>query len=183
MIKEVIFGTQDHIMHQRIYLIGFMGVGKTTLGRKLAVRLGYDFVDLDDFFEKKYKIEIHQFFEKYGEPLFRELENERLKKTFSMENVVVATGGGTPCYPGAMEEMNRHGLTVYLEMPPAALADRLLHAKRKRPLVEGKTGETLTRYIKEKLESRLECYNKAALKADALHLHLPGLTEKIKTTG
>ena len=167
-------------MKERIYLIGFMGVGKTTLGKKLARQLGYRFVDLDDFFETKYKIEIHQFFEKYGENLFRELESERLKKTFAMENVVVATGGGTPCYHNGVEEMNRHGLTVFLDMPPAALARRLLHAKRKRPLVAGKTGETLTLYIEEKLQARQACYNKALLKVNPLHTNVQALAEKIR---
>jgi len=169
-------------MKQRIYLIGFMGVGKTTLGKKLARQLGYRFVDLDDFFETKYKVEIHQFFEKYGEALFRELENKQLKKTFAMENVVVATGGGTPCHHRGIEHINQNGLSIFLEMPPAALARRLLHAKRKRPLVLGKTGEELTRYIENKLAERMDCYQKAILKVNALDIDVKALAKEIKNT-
>ena len=167
-------------MKERIYLIGFMGVGKTTLGKKLARHLGYRFVDLDDFFEEKFKIEIHDFFNKYDEPLFRKLEHERLLKTFEMEGVVVATGGGTPCHHGGIEQINRKGLSIFLEMPPAALAHRLLHAKRKRPLVQGKTGETLTRYIEKKLAGRMACYQKAHLKVNALDVNVKALAKKVK---
>ncbi|UBM61238.1 AAA family ATPase [Candidatus Sulfidibacterium hydrothermale] len=168
-------------MIERIYLVGFMGAGKSTLGKKLARALEYRFVDMDDFFEERYKIEIHDFFQKYDESLFRKLEHDLLLKTFTMSRVVVATGGGTPCVFQGMEKMNRHGLTVYLKMPPAALAQRLLNAKRKRPLVQGKTGEALIRYIEEKLAERKDCYEMAQL-----HSNLPGdtldvLIEKINS--
>lgn len=181
--KKLFLKTQNNGMEQRIYLIGFMGVGKTTLGKKLARLLGYQFVDLDDFFEEKFKIEIHQFFEKYDESLFRHLENDRLKKTFEMEGVVVATGGGTPCYHQGIEEINRNGLSIFLDMPPAAIAHRLLHAKRKRPLVHGKTGETLTRYIEEKLAERRSCYEKAQMHIQVLETNLQTLAEQIKQIG
>ncbi len=167
-------------MKERIYLIGFMGVGKTTLGKKLARHLGYRFVDLDDFFEAKFKIEIYQFFNKYDEPLFRKLEHDRLEKTFEMEGVVVSTGGGTPCHYHGIEEINRHGLSVFLEMPPAAIAHRLIHARRKRPLVVGKTGEQLTQFIRKKLSERQGCYEKAAIKTHALHLNVAALASEIQ---
>jgi shikimate kinase len=167
-------------MKERIYLVGFMGVGKTTVGKKLARRLGYRFVDMDDFFEEKFKIEIHRFFNKYDEPLFRKLEHDRLKKTFEMEGVVVATGGGTPCHHGGIEEISQHGMSIFLEMPPAVIAYRLLHARRKRPLVMGKTGETLTQYIEEKLAERLSCYEKADLKVNAVQVDITALAEEIK---
>ena len=174
---------KNFIMEERIYLVGFMGVGKTTVGKKLARQLGYRFVDLDDFFEEKFKIEIHQFFSKYDEPLFRKLEYDRLKKTFEMEGVVVATGGGTPCYYNGIEEINRHGISVFLKMSPAAIAHRLLHAKRKRPLVMGKTGETLTKYIEEKLGERLSCYEKANIQFNASDMDIAVLANEIKHYG
>ena len=181
--KGFILTGKNYLMKERIYLVGFMGVGKTTVGKKLARQLGYHFVDLDDFFEEKFKIEIHQFFNKYDEPLFRKLEHNRLEKTFEMEGVVVATGGGTPCHHHGIEEINRHGLSVFLEMPPPAIAQRLLHARRQRPLVTGKTGKVLTQFIKEKLEERQACYEMANLQVNALNIDIAKLADKIKRWG
>ncbi len=157
-----------------------MGVGKTTVGKKLARRLGYRFVDLDDFFEEKYKIEIHQFFNKYDEPLFRQLEHERLIKTFEMQNVVVATGGGTPCHWDGVQEINRNGLSIFIDMPPEAIANRLIHAKRKRPLILGKSNDELIRFIKSKLDARMSCYAQSHLRIDAVNLNLIKMVELIK---
>ena len=167
-------------MKERIYLIGFMAAGKTTVGRKLAAELGYRFLDLDDFFEERYKIDIHTFFSKYGEKLFRSLEHERLTKTFDMKNVVVATGGGTPCYLNSMEEINNNGTSVYLEMTPRAIANRLATAARKRPLVEGKSGEELIRYIQEKIQERVPYYKKAQLIIDGLDANIFELARQLE---
>lgn len=167
-------------MKERIYLIGFMAAGKTTVGRKLAAELGYRFLDLDDFFEERYKIDIHTFFGKYGEKLFRSLEHERLMKTFDMKKVVVATGGGTPCYLDSMEEINKNGTSVYLEMTPKAIASRLETAARKRPLVEGKSGEDLIRYIQEKMEERIPYYKKAQLIINGLDTNIPELAKQLE---
>ena len=157
-----------------------MGVGKTTVGKKLARRLGYSFVDLDDFFEEKYKIEIHRFFKKYDEPLFRKLEHERLIKTFEMKKVVVATGGGTPCHWDGVQEINQHGLSVFLDMPPKVIADRLIHAKRKRPLILGKSGEELVRFIESKLNERMACYTQSHLRVDAVNLDIKKVADEIR---
>ncbi len=167
-------------MKERIYLVGFMGVGKTTVGKKLARQLGYRFVDLDDFFEEKFKIEINDFFNKYDEPLFRKLEHDRLKKTFEMKGVVVSTGGGTPCHFQGIEEINSHGLSVFLEMPPLSIAQRLVHARRKRPLLEGKSHEQLIDFISQKLSERMSCYEKAAMRVDALNLKIAVLVAEIQ---
>ena len=82
----------------KIYLVGFMAVGKSTIGKKLAEMLGYTSLDLDDVFEEKYKITIKTFFNKYDEDLFRNLEAELLKTTFEMDDIVISTGGGTACF-------------------------------------------------------------------------------------
>ncbi len=157
-----------------------MAAGKTTVGRKLAAELGYRFLDLDDFFEERYKIDIQTFFGKYGEKLFRSLEHERLMKTFDMKEVVVATGGGTPCYLDSMEEINKNGTSVYLEMTPKAIASRLETAARKRPLVEGKSGEDLIRYIQEKMEERIPYYKKAQLIINGLDTNIPELAKQLE---
>ena len=168
-------------MKERIYLIGFMAAGKTTVGRKLATALGYQFIDLDDYFEARYKVDIHTFFGKYGEKLFRSLEHERLMKTFNMKEVVVATGGGTPCYLNSMEEINKNGTSIYLEMTPKAIASRLADAARKRPLVEGKSGDELVEYIQNKLEERLKFYQKAHLVVDGLNPNVRELIKELET--
>ncbi|MBE0651093.1 MAG: shikimate kinase [Bacteroidales bacterium] len=167
-------------MKDRIYLIGFMGAGKTTVGKKLADVLGYQFIDLDDYFEEHYKIDIQGFFDKYGEELFRNLEYERLLKTFEMKNVVVATGGGTPCYHDSIDEINKNGVSVYLEMTPAAIADRLINAVKKRPLLEGRTGDELIKYIETKLDERLAYYEKAHLTVDGVGVDLKKLVESLE---
>jgi len=168
-------------MKDRIYLIGFMGAGKTTVGKKLASVLGYGFIDLDDYFEERYKIDIQGFFDKYGESLFRILEHERLLKTFDLKDVVVATGGGTPCYLNSIEEINNNGVSVYLEMAPAGIASRLINAVRKRPLIEGKTGDELINYIKKKLDDRLTYYEKAQLTIDGMDVDIKELVELLET--
>jgi len=166
---------------QPVYLVGFMGVGKSTVGKRLASVLNLEFIDLDVMFECKYKLGIHAFFRKYGETLFRQFEQEVLKSTFGMTNVVISTGGGTPCYGTSMDDMRAHGFTVYLHMTPAALVSRLITAKRQRPLLEGKSEEELAAYVECKLLERLPYYTRAHLHVDALSLNITSLAEKIST--
>ncbi len=168
-------------MESRIYLVGFMGAGKSTIGKKLAHALGYRFLDLDETFEKRYKVNIDLFFQKYDEELFRQLESGLLKETFTMEKTVISTGGGTPCHHRGMEGINRYGLSIYLEMEPAVLAIRLMQAKHPRPLIKGKTGNELTRYIHQKLLERTDCYKKAQLAVDSLHSTINELIAIITT--
>ncbi len=164
----------------KVYLIGFMGVGKSSIGKKLARELGYNFIDLDDAFEKKYKISIHRFFEKYGEELFRELEYQLLTSTFKISNVVVATGGGTVCYHDAMGQMNLNGLTVYLKMPVGGIVERLKNVQRKRPLITGKNETELLNTIIERLDNRLPYYQMAGITLDVIDIDMTELVERIK---
>lgn len=168
-------------MVDRIYLIGFMGAGKSTIGKKLARELGYQFIDLDDFFEERFKLSIPAFFNKYGETLFRKLEHERLLKTFDMKGVVIATGGGAPCHLGGIEEINKNGFSIYLDMPPKAIAQRLLSASRKRPLIDGKAGDELTRFIEKKLMERLTYYQQAHIIMDGLHVDVKELGARLRS--
>ncbi len=165
-------------MKSRIYLIGFMGVGKTTVGKRLAGALKYRFVDTDKIFERKYKTNIDLFFRKYNEELFRKLEKEILYETFSMENTVISTGGGT-VLNGGMEEINRHGLSIYLKMDELAIANRLTNAKRQRPLIVGKTGEELVAFIKAKLQEREPLYAQAHIVFDSFNPDIKKLAEII----
>lgn len=163
----------------RVYLVGFMGVGKSTLGRQLATKLGYEFLDLDKAFEEKYKVSINDFFKKYGEELFRKLENEVLISTFSMEKVVISTGGGTACHFNAIQQMNKNGTTIYLEMTEAAIVNRLQNAKRKRPLVVNKSESELLDIVKVKLKERIPFYEQASHNVNAMHITVDELEEII----
>ncbi len=157
-----------------------MGVGKSTFGKKLARSLGYRFIDLDSIFEKKYKIRIDDFFGKYDEALFRKLEYETLTESFTSQKTVIATGGGSPCFFDAIKKINQKGVSVYLEMTPAAIAHRLTHAKKPRPLVKGKTGEELCELILQKLEERKVFYEQAHLTVDAINANTKEVVELLK---
>lgn len=164
----------------RIYLIGYMGAGKSTAARRLANRLGWQAADTDDLFEEKYKISVCDFFQKYDEPLYRKLESGVLKATESLENVVIATGGGTACYFDNIEWMNSHGLTVFLRISEQAVVNRLLHAKRKRPLAVGKSEQELTEFVRIHYTERLPFYEQARITARSEDLDLDTLMQTIK---
>lgn len=163
----------------KIYIVGYMGAGKTTAARRLAQRLGWQVADTDAMFEEKYKISVCDFFDKYDEPLYRRLESEVLKSTESMENTVISTGGGTACYFDNMEWMNEHGVTVFLKISEKAVVDRLLHAKRKRPLAEGKSEAELTEFVREHYTSRLPFYEQARITVKAEDFDVEGLVEML----
>jgi shikimate kinase len=147
--------------NKRIYLVGFMGAGKTTFGKKLAAKMNFRFFDIDKEFERKYKTTVDLFFKKYGEKPFRNIEYEMLISTFEMENVVVSTGGGTPVFFDSMDLIKRNGVSIYLQMTPEALYSRLVHAKRLRPLLANLTENELLEFIKEKLTVREPYYKQS----------------------
>lgn len=152
-----------------IFLIGFMGCGKTTLGRKLASRLGYEFMDLDDILEAKVGMTIAEYFSAFGEDAFRKLESEVLKQTEYPENAVVSTGGGLPCFFDNMDWMNAHGKTVYIKLSPKTLANRLENEKDQRPVLRDH-GDNLGAFITGKLAERDKFYDRASIIADGLSL-------------
>ena len=164
----------------RIYIVGYMGAGKTTSARRLAHRLGWEVADTDALFEEKYKISVNDFFNKYDEPLYRKLESEVLKATESLDHVVVSTGGGTACYFDNMEWMNQHGLTVFLRISPQAAVDRVIHSRHKRPLVEGKCEEELTEFVNQHYASRMVFYEQAKITVESENLDVEGMMNKIK---
>ncbi len=164
----------------KVYLIGFMGVGKSTAGRKLASKLGWKFIDTDAAFTEKYKLSIDAFFKKYGEELFRKLEHEILISTFDLSNCVISTGGGMPCYSDAIHKINSNGTSVYLEMDEKTILNRLLNSKQKRPLVVNKTEEELVDFIQDKLTERSPCYSQATIIVPALSIDIDSLVEKLK---
>lgn len=152
----------------KIFLIGFMSSGKTTVGKELAHSLGYQFLDLDEYIEAKHRRTIKQIFEANGEEHFRLIENEALKEIGSLNgNFVISTGGGTSCFFNNIDYMNRNGITVYLRLEVATLVARLIESKIDRPLLWGKTREELSNYILRVLNERKKFYEKAQIIVDS----------------
>lgn len=148
---------------KRIFIVGYMGSGKTTVGKQLAKTLSLSFVDVDAYIEKKYRKTISDLFGEKGEEGFRKIESRALREVAEFEDVVVSTGGGTPCFYDNMEIMNGAGVTIYLEVHPKVLADHLLASKTVRPLIAGMQQEELVPFIKEHLARREEYYRKAQI--------------------
>jgi shikimate kinase len=145
----------------RIYLIGYMGSGKSTLGRELASRLNLSFLDMDQFIEMKYLKTVPDIFRDEGEKQFRNKEQVCLHEISSMKNVVVATGGGAPCFFDNMDLMNRTGCCVFLDVEPGELAARLMKADVVRPLIQEKQAEELVQTIEGMMRERRPYYEKA----------------------
>jgi len=157
-----------------IFLVGFMGSGKTTLGKKISKSSHIPFIDLDREFVDHSKMSIADFFASHGEEKFRDLESLLLKTMPVDKGVIISTGGGTPCFHDNMEWMNRAGITVYLKLPPRALLKRLSGKEGvKRPLLQGKSEEELLAFISDTLGQREQYYNQATLIIDA-HKVSPG---------
>ncbi|MBL7973254.1 MAG: shikimate kinase [Prolixibacteraceae bacterium] len=145
----------------RIFLIGFMGCGKSTLGRALASEFKLTFVDLDHFLEEKFFRTIPQIFAEEGEEGFRMKERKALEEVACFDDVIVATGGGAPCFFDNMELMNDSGFCIFLDVEIDSLVKRLLHAKTERPLIKGKSPEELRIFIEGMLAKRRPFYERA----------------------
>ena len=145
-----------------IVLIGYMGSGKTTVGRQLALALGRTFYDLDWYIEMRYHRSVAQLFAERGEDGFRELERNMLHEAAEFEDIVLSCGGGTPCFFDNIDYMNAQGTTVYLQVPEERLHERLKIAKSKRPLLKDKNDDEIMQFIKEQLARRGAFYQKAA---------------------
>ena len=164
---------------RRIILIGYMGAGKTTVGRQLALDLGLQFYDLDWYIEMRYHTTVAKIFAEKGEQGFREVERNMLHEVAEFEDVVLSCGGGTPCFFDNMEYMNSLAETVYLQCSPEVLSQHLKMGKVERPLIKGKSDEELLQYIRESLDKRLPFYTQAK---HTLDVSLLDNYDKIKTT-
>ncbi len=146
-----------------------MGSGKSTVGRQLAQTLGYNFLDLDLYIEKRNFKTIPEIFAQDGEDGFRKIEQKALHEVAEFENVVVATGGGAPCFFDNMEVIKRSGKSLYLNGSPRILAERLLQSKTERPLIKGKSEAELIDFINTTLAKRSFWYKQADVVLDFDH--------------
>ena len=145
----------------RIFLIGYMGAGKTTLGKAFARAMGLTFIDLDWYIEERFHKTIRELFTERGEDAFRDLERRMLHEVGDFEDVVISVGGGTPCFFDNVDYMNSVGETVFLDVDIRVLFRRLKIAKQQRPLLDGKSDEKLMQFIQEALQNRLPFYTRA----------------------
>jgi shikimate kinase len=153
-------------LKQHITLIGFMGSGKTRLGKKLAKVLGLPFFDTDQLIEKQEQNTISEIFARHGEAHFRRLESNLVQELMSLPPAVIATGGGLPCYLSNLEKLKKMGIIIYLHRPAKELTKRLSQAKEKRPLIAELNDIELNDFVADKLAKREFFYNQAHLRIE-----------------
>lgn len=159
-------------MDKPIFLIGFMGSGKTTWGKKVANVLGLPFVDLDHEIVAHIGMSIPEYFTIHGEEKFRQLESDFLRKQ-AQRVAVISTGGGTPCCGDNMQWIKENGISMYLYHSPKSLWRRLSKSDlSKRPVLQGLTGDELLEFITSKLQEREQYYEQADIKFEQIHTAL-----------
>lgn len=168
-------------MDKPLFLIGFMGSGKTTLGKKLANHLNLKFIDLDQMIVARIGMAIPEYFTLHGEQKFRELESQILKEQAG-ERAVVSTGGGGPCFFDNMQWILENGISIYLYLTPKALHHRLQQSNiASRPALQGLRDEALLQFIEEKLSEREPFYKQANIHIDQLNTSLDAICQSIET--
>ena len=166
---------------ERVFLIGYMGCGKSTIGRYIAKDMGWRFIDMDDYVEKQIGCSISQFFADKGEDEFRKAEAQALKDLAAEHNAIIATGGGAPCHFDNIAVMRAAGLTIYIKVEPQVLAARLKDAKNQRPLLAGKSDDELLDFISSQLKNREPFYSKAEMSVDGDRLPFSAYKPFIET--
>jgi len=154
----------------RIFLVGFTGSGKSSIGKKLANQLHFDFFDTDAEIERITGKTIAQIFEDEGEIYFREKEHTLITELSLKNNIVVSTGGGTPCFFDNMQKMNQTGLTIYLHASPSLLKHRIANQKHQKPLLKNIPDEKMTTHITQLLQQRETYYQQAQITVEAFNI-------------
>lgn len=148
---------------KNVMLIGYMGAGKTTVGKALAKKLQMQFYDLDWYIEERFRQKISDLFTQKGEDGFRLIEQKMLHEVAEFENVVLALGGGTPCFFDNMDYLNRCGTTIFLDAAPQTVVQHLRISHTVRPLLKDKQGDELLEHIARQLSERMPYYQQAQL--------------------
>jgi shikimate kinase len=165
-----------------VFLVGFMGSGKTTLGKKLAAKLKLKFIDLDQAICIRTEFAtIRELIAEKGFEFFRQEESDALK-SLSVDNKVIATGGGTPCYFDNLDWMKAKGTVVFLNVEEGVIYSRLMNTNfEERPLLKNMNEVELKQFIHEKLSERLPFYSRAHIEFDSVHENLAKLVEQLQT--
>jgi shikimate kinase len=167
------------IKRKRVYITGFMGSGKTTTGKKLALLLRWDFLDLDTRIELQEKKSISEIFRLSGEEYFRQQEFRFLRNLDTVNDTVISVGGGAPCYADNLDFMKETGIVIYLRLKPEQLAARLAGGQESRPLIKGLGKGELLEFITAKLAEREKWYNQATIIEDGYRPDIISLGNKI----
>ena len=162
-----------------VYLIGFMGSGKSTTGKKLASALNWNLIDLDMEIERRTGQLVHDIFVEHGEGHFRKVESDVLRSLLFDEDIIISCGGGTPCFNSNMEFMLNNGLTVYLKMDAEQLRSRLVNSHTVRPLLKNLNKDELLVFIQNSLAERESCYDKSEVVIQGLDVDIVSLKNKI----
>lgn len=164
----------------RIYLTGFMGAGKTFLGKLWAEDNSLSFFDLDLLIEDEERMSVEKIFSTYGEDYFREKEAAVLRNTDRFDDCIIACGGGTPCFFDNMQWMNKTGVTVFLHESPENIFHHIINEKKMRPLLKSQTAESLPVFIEEKLNERIPFYSQSKISLPTEHLNRNGFNFILK---
>lgn len=167
-------------MGKSIFLVGYMGSGKSTIGKKLANKLNYDFLDTDQTIEDITDKSVSQIFNDEGEAAFRQLERSLIISMSGRKNMVVSTGGGAPCFFDNMAMMNKSGYTVYIKLHPDSLAKRIIASHTERPLLKRIPIDDLPAYISYHLKEREPFYSKARITIKGESLKIDDLLLELK---
>lgn len=172
--------SQCRVAMKPVFLIGYMGCGKTTLGEALARQMELRFIDLDQFIEARQGMSVVQIFDDMGENRFRELEIDALNEVAAMTDVIVSCGGGTPCHGNNMALMNRAGITVWLTTSPERITARLLlpEQKCKRPKINTLSPDEVLPLVRKELKARTPHYSQSQLQFDSTDIETGEATER-----
>lgn len=152
----------------KIFLVGMPGSGKSTFGKQLSQKIGRQFFDIDEQLERMIGMSVHQMFEEIGEDYFREAEQKVLHMLIRLnEPAVIATGGGTPCFFDNMDDMNKSGVTIFLDTPLEIVIERVSAKKDLRPLVDQMPDDALSKEIREMYELRKRYYSRASFTSNS----------------
>ena len=159
--------------HLHIFLLGLMGTGKTYWAQQLSVSCRMDWVDLDAEIEKETMLSIAEIFETEGEEFFRRKEKEALHHLSKHHNIIIATGGGAPCFHNNMDWMNENGITIWIDEPVEILVKRLQPEKKHRPLIKDLNDSQLHEFLSKNLKERNHFYGQAKyhLQGDEVNEH------------